>query len=149
MVGMLQTLQTSVSICLWCLCVIAVLDFAIPLDNYNYVICRVQWKILAYCRSSQTSVSFVWDAVNGRRVELSSTLPAPQTVSHRVRDHRATLGLGGGGKPLVTQYWGGTRHFFLLILYNFKNIGGGGHAPWHPLLHSPWDCHRCWNKVFP
>ena len=32
---------------------------------------------------------------------------------------------GGGGASLVTQYWGGTRHFFLLILYNFKNIG------WH------------------
>ena len=27
------------------------------------------------------------------------------------------LRLGGGG---------GTRHLFLLILYNFKNIGGGG-----------------------
>ena len=28
----------------------------------------------------------------------------------------------------MTQYWGGggdTRHFFLLTLYNFKNIGGG------------------------
>ena len=28
----------------------------------------------------------------------------------------------------MTQYWGGTKHFFLLILYNFKNIGGGGEA---------------------
>ena len=26
----------------------------------------------------------------------------------------------------MTQYWGGTRHFFLLTLYNFKKIGGGG-----------------------
>ena len=27
----------------------------------------------------------------------------------------------------MTQYWGGggKGHFFLLILYNFKNIGGG------------------------
>ena len=24
----------------------------------------------------------------------------------------------------MTQYLGGTKHFFLLILYNFKNIGG-------------------------
>ena len=35
-----------------------------------------------------------------------------------------------GGAPLVTRYWGGgvggTKHFFLLILYNFRNIGGGG-----------------------
>ena len=30
------------------------------------------------------------------------------------------------GAQLVTQYWG-TRHFFLLNLYNFKNIGG--HVP--------------------
>ena len=26
----------------------------------------------------------------------------------------------------MTQYWGGTRHFFLLIICNFKNLGGGG-----------------------
>ena len=29
----------------------------------------------------------------------------------------------------MIQYWGkggGKSHFFLLILYNFKNIGGGG-----------------------
>ena len=31
-----------------------------------------------------------------------------------------------GGASLVTQYWGGTRYFFLLALYNFKNIGRGG-----------------------
>ena len=38
------------------------------------------------------------------------------------RDRVATLRLGGGegGAPLVTQYWGGTRHFFLLTLYNFN-----------------------------
>ena len=29
----------------------------------------------------------------------------------------------------MTQYWGDTRHFFLLTLYNFKNIGGGGQVP--------------------
>ena len=34
------------------------------------------------------------------------------------------IGWGGGGEaPLVPQYWGGTRHFFLLTLYNFRNIG--------------------------
>ena len=32
-----------------------------------------------------------------------------------------------GGTPLVTQYWGCTRHFFSLTFYNFKNIGG--HVP--------------------
>ena len=31
----------------------------------------------------------------------------------------------------MTQYWGGggTKHFFLLTLYNFKTIGRGGHVP--------------------
>ena len=29
----------------------------------------------------------------------------------------------------MLQYWGSTRHFFLLTLYNFENIGGGGHVP--------------------
>ena len=38
-------------------------------------------------------------------------------------------GTAGGGAPLVTQYWGGTKHFFLLILYNFRNIWGGGTCP--------------------
>ena len=41
---------------------------------------------------------------------------------------------GGGGAPLVTRYWGGTRHFFLLTLYNFKNIGG--HVPPGPTPRS-------------
>ena len=40
-----------------------------------------------------------------------------------------------GGAPLVTQYWGGTRHFFLLTLYSLKNIGGAR----APRLRSPCD----------
>ena len=42
---------------------------------------------------------------------------------------RSNFKIGGRGKrghQILTQYWGGTKHFFLLILYNFKNIGGGG-----------------------
>ena len=41
---------------------------------------------------------------------------------------RSNFEIGGGGRgaPLVTQYWGGIKQFFLLILYNFGNIGGGG-----------------------
>ena len=34
----------------------------------------------------------------------------------------------------MPQYWGGTKHFFLLTLYNFKNIWGGGSCPPPPLL---------------
>ena len=33
---------------------------------------------------------------------------------------------GGGG---MTEYWGDTIHFFLLTLYNFKNIGGARAPP--------------------
>ena len=33
-------------------------------------------------------------------------------------------------------YWGVTRHFFLLTLYNFKNIGGGGRGA-RALLRGP------------
>ena len=42
----------------------------------------------------------------------------------------------GGGGTLVTRYWGGrggAQDSFLLTLYNFKNIGGGGgHVPESP-----------------
>ena len=32
----------------------------------------------------------------------------------------------GGGGTISDSILGGTRHFFLLTLYNFKNIGGKG-----------------------
>ena len=50
------------------------------------------------------------------------------------RDRGATLRLGGGGAPLVTQYWGGAQDTFLLTLCNFKNVGGHM-PPWPP---APW-----------
>ena len=40
----------------------------------------------------------------------------------------------------MTHYWGGTGHFFLRNLWNFKNIGGG--LP--PLLRGP-----CYNGASP
>ena len=53
------------------------------------------------------------------------------------RDRRAALRLGGGGGIISDSILGGTRHFFLLTLYNFKNIGGGGaHAS--PATPTPW-----------
>ena len=42
----------------------------------------------------------------------------------------------GGGAQSVTQYWGGTKHFFLLILYNYKNIGEVCAPPPPPTLRS-------------
>ena len=47
------------------------------------------------------------------------------------RDRGATLRLGGGegwGTISDSILWG-TKHFFLLILYNFKNIGGARAPP--------------------
>ena len=35
----------------------------------------------------------------------------------------------------MTQY-GGHKSLFLLIFYNFKNIGGGGGGTWPPLPYS-------------
>ena len=42
---------------------------------------------------------------------------------------RSNFEIGGGGG--LTKYWGSKIHFFLLNLYNFKNIGGT-HAPLCP-----------------
>ena len=69
-------------------------------------------------------------------------------ITSYIRDRGATLRWGGGA-PLVTQSWlGGTRHFFLLILYNFRNIGGS-RAPRAPLSLSPhpapWSLHVNYN----
>ena len=46
----------------------------------------------------------------------------------------------------MTQYLGGTRHFFLLTLYNFKNIGGGGQVPPAPRSLSV-ECIGCTAQV--
>ena len=44
------------------------------------------------------------------------------------RDRGATLRLGGRRRvgTISDSILGGTKHFFLLTLYKFKNIGGGG-----------------------
>ena len=56
------------------------------------------------------------------------TPPKTKAFYHKMQGPRRNfeIGRGGGGASLVTQYRGGTSHFFLLILYNFKNIWGGG-----------------------
>ena len=52
------------------------------------------------------------------------------------RDHGATLRLEGGG-TVSDLILGGTRHFFLLTLYNSKNNGGHVPPPRPPLLRGP------------
>ena len=47
---------------------------------------------------------------------------------------------GGGGGTISDSILGGTKHFFLLILYNFENIGGvgvGARAPLPPYSAVP------------
>ena len=68
---------------------------------------------------------------------------APNWLFNDYRDCGATLRFGGS--PLLTRYWGGggTRHFFLLTLYNFKKywVGRGSTCsalPSTPLLPVPW-----------
>ena len=43
---------------------------------------------------------------------------------------------GGGGGTISDSILGGTKHFFLLILYNFKNIGGAHASPALPPTHT-------------
>ena len=61
------------------------------------------------------------------------------TIVQGPRSNFEIGGVGGGGAPLVTRYWegggGGTRHLFLLTLYNSKNIGVAYALP--PLLRGP------------
>ena len=59
---------------------------------------------------------------------------------------------GGGGGGISDSILGGTRQFFLLNLYNFKNIGGARAPPAHPppppapLLRGP--CHSVWGLQY-
>ena len=56
-------------------------------------------------------------------------------------------GGGGGGTISDSILGGGTRHFFLLNLYNFKNIGGGAHA--HPAPYSAVPVHTdFWHEPY-
>ena len=56
----------------------------------------------------------------------------------KFRDRGATLRLGGGGGggTASDSILGGTRHFYLLTLYNFKHMGGGG-GTCHPVPPAP------------
>ena len=57
------------------------------------------------------------------------TFELPCAGSLFVRDRGTTLRLGGGG-TVGDSIWGrGTRHFFLLTLYNSENIGGNVPPP--------------------
>ena len=58
---------------------------------------------------------------------------------HVSQDCGATLryGGGGGGGTISDSILGGTKHFFLVILYNFKNIGEGGGARAPPAPPTP------------
>ena len=91
---------------------------------------------LIYSLSSYTSPCSVSD----------DTIPKPLRihfnfllVPKRFQGLRSNFEVDRGGAPLVTQSWD-TRHFFLLIIYNFKIIGGHVPTPLPPgpLLRGPW-----------
>ena len=46
-----------------------------------------------------------------------------------IQGPRSNFEIGGWGGGGMTEYWGGgTKHFFLLTLYNFLKYWGGGHV---------------------
>ena len=48
-------------------------------------------------------------------------------IKYLCQGPRSNFEIGGGGGTISDLiFGGGTKHFFLLILYNFKHIGGGG-----------------------
>ena len=64
---------------------------------------------------------------------------------------RSNFEIGGGGGGTISNSILGGRHFFLLNLRNFKNIGGRGHVPCQHAVNtssaeevlaevSDWDC---------
>ena len=74
----------------------------------------------------------------------STQLPRPPFAEgFFFRHHGATTlrlgrGEGGGGMDTVNDLvLGGTRHIFLLVLYNSKNIGGGEGGTPPPVQRSP------------
>ena len=94
-----------------------------PFGLWNLVLTGVSRTVCArYGARGRSNRGGTGPYNNGGTKAVVSIIPGS---NHRFRDRGATLRLGGA--PLVTEYWGGcTRHFFLLTLYNFKNIGGGG-----------------------
>ena len=89
---------------------------------------------LIYSLSSNTSPCFVSDdtAPKPLRIHFNFLL-----VPKRFQGPRSNFEVDGGGAPLVTQSWG-TRHFFLLTIYNFKIIGGHAPPPPASLLRVSW-----------
>ena len=97
-----------------------------PKKSRRMSLAHVALLPLIYSLSSYTSPCFVSD----------DTVPKPLRkhfnfllVPKRFQGPRSNFEVDGEGAPLVTQSWG-TRNLFLLIIYNFKIIGG--HVPPSP-----------------
>ena len=68
--------------------------------------------------------------ISDQTAEIDTLFQTRRNTRKCKQDNKNTEQLwvgGGGGAPLVTQYWEGAQNTFsYLILYNFKIIGGGG-----------------------
>ena len=67
----------------------------------------------------------------GSCLQVCLLIFVPNNINSRDRGASLRLGGGGGGRggTISDSILGGTRQFFLLSLYHFKNIGGGARAP--------------------
>ena len=98
---------------------------------YSKLFC---WRVLQLNFSSLTTSILFPDRVFHSAVVLTNQLAL---VAQGPRSNFEIFwGGGGGGTPLVTQYGGATKHFFVLILNNFQLKILGGTCP-PPLLRGP------------
>ena len=89
---------------------------------------RRHWMNTHNTRTSQTTLR----AAANPSVLMKTTKKSPSSWT-RSRGPRSNfeIGGGGGGGTISDSILGGggTRYFFLLNLFNFKNIGGGSTCP--------------------
>ena len=116
---------------------------------------RCYQNLLTVFNASHQCHSDIWNSNNGRMQKrfswfhhtfilhgslvVLSPIPAPPTLSSKSVPSGTAEQLWGWGDTVRDSILSGIRHFFLLILYNFKNIAGGGveaHAPGPPAPRS-------------
>ena len=102
----------------------------------GFSVFRSDWPISVSFPGSQLLFSHSIDDFGTHLYLFTEKRLATFSLKQHRQGRRSNFEIGGA--PLVTQYWGegGTRHFFLLILYNFKNIEGGHVPPPPPPPHS-------------
>ena len=69
--------------------------------------------------------------------ELTITETSAENEAKPKQGPQSNFEIWGGGGGISDSILGGTRQFFLLNLYNFKNIGGARAPPAHPPTPPP------------